>query len=187
MIFLTNKSGKIFVVLLIIIILILIAFGAGYYLSMMRYEKEFNQLEEQIKKFEANYEYRLTSLESNMNKVLAFISEREGKTKEQVDKIKTISLLLKAKGEIISSKLSLAKNNTEKSFEQIDNAILTLQETLVLSEKPLSDMIEKIRLDLATVKGMLESDVEKAQKELDNLWRRIDDLISQKIALESYT
>ncbi|MBE0460270.1 MAG: hypothetical protein IBX60_01355 [Candidatus Aminicenantes bacterium] len=174
-----KESGKIIVVLLTVIVFVLIALGVGYYLSMLKYEKEFELLSSETDKFRASYEYRLTSIESDVSKTIAFISERKGETEEQVNRIKLRSLLLKAKGEIISCKLSLADNNSEKAFGQIENAIYTLKDALVLSGKELGEKIEKTRLDLATVKGILESNVEKAQRELDNLWQRIDGLIAK--------
>ncbi|MCP2605180.1 hypothetical protein NLC29_03395 [Candidatus Aminicenantes bacterium AH-873-B07] len=175
--FLERKEGKLVVILLIIFILILIALALGYYLGTLKYEKQYERLSSEFDRFRSNYEYRLTSIESKVSKIMAFVSERKGETEEQVNRIKLMSLLLKAKGEIISCKLSLANENTDKSFEQIDNAIHTLREALVLAKREEAEEIEKIRLDLATVKGYLESNVKKAQKELDKLWRKIDNLI----------
>lgn len=175
-----GEKGKIVVILLTIFILILIALAVGYYLGTLKYEKQFESLSAEFDKFKSNYEYRLTSIESNVSKIMAFVSERKGETEEQVNRIKLMSLLLKAKGEIISCKLSLANENKDKSFEQIDNAIYTLREALVLAKRKEAEEIEKIRLDLATVKGYLESNVKKAQDELDKLWRKIDDLIPRE-------
>ena len=175
-----KKEGKIVVILLIIFILILIALAVGYYLGTLKYEKQFENLSKEFDKFRSNYEYRLTSIESKVSKIMAFVSEKKGETEEQVNRIKLMSLLLKAKGEIISCKLSLANEDKNKSFEQIDNAIHTLREALTLAGREEAEEIEKIRLDLATVKGYLESNVKKAQNELDKLWRKIDDLIPRE-------
>ena len=175
-----RNEGKITIILLVIVIIVLIALGAGYYLGSMKYEKEYEMLSSKFDKFISNYEYRLTSIESKITNIMAFVSERKGETQEQINKINLMSLLLKAKGEIISCKLSLANQKTEKSFEQIDNAIHTLREALVFSGREISEKIEKIRLDLATVKGYLETNVEKAQKELDRLWRELEELIPKE-------
>lgn len=175
-----KREGKIVVVLLIIFIFILIALGVGYYLGTLKYEKQFQSLSKEFDRFRANYEYRLTSIESKVSQIMEFVSEKKGETEEQLNKIRVMSLLLKAKGEIISCKLSLANENKDKSFEQIDNAIHTLREALLYAGAKEAEEIEKIRLDLATVKGYLESNVNKAQNELDKLWRKIDDLIPRE-------
>ncbi len=172
-----NPSGKVVPVLLIVFILLIAAFAAGYFLAIVRFDAKYNQLEEEYSQFESKYEKVLSDLQSGQMGIKAYIEEKEGKTEEETRKLRMMSILLKAKGEIISSKISLSQNEVKTSLEQLDSSIRILREAFDLADENTKERIEDLRLRLATVKGIIEVNSFKAQQELDKLWRGIDTLI----------
>lgn len=174
-----NPSGKIKVIpiLLIVLILLLIAFAAGYYLSLVRFDDKLNRLNEKFMEFEGKYEKVLTSLQSGQMDIRAYLEEKEEKAEEEAKKLKMLSALLKAKGEIIACKISLSQDETQKSHEHLNSSIDVLREAFDLADENLKEKIEDLRLRLATVKGIMDVNSFKAQQELDKLWREIDTLI----------
>ncbi|MBE0460667.1 MAG: hypothetical protein IBX60_03420 [Candidatus Aminicenantes bacterium] len=179
MIVFKNPSGKIIPLLLVILILIIIAFGGGYYLSFTRFNQKFSQLNDRFNEFESKYEMVLSSLRSEQMETTAYIKEKEGKTQQETNQLRLMSILLKAKGEIISSKISLTRDEIKKSLEHLDSSIIVLRDAFDLADGNIKEKIEELRLKLATVKGIIEVNPSKAQQELDKLWREIDTLIEK--------
>jgi len=179
MIVFKNPSGKIVPLLLVILILIIVAFGGGYYLSFTRFDQKFSKIGDRYNEFESKYEIVLSSLRSDQMKIKAYIEEREGKSQQETNQLRMMSILLKAKGEIISSRIHLSQDEMEKSSEHIDNSIAVLRDAFDLADGKVKEKIEKLRLKLATIKGIIEVNSSKAQQELDKLWREIDTLIEE--------
>jgi len=174
-----HQSGKIIVILLIILIVVVVAFAGGYYLSVVRFDQKFNDMKEKLDKFEGKHEVVLSSLSSDLMEMKAYLKEKEGKAVDEANQMKIMSVLLKAKGEVISSKLALSGGELEKSLEHLDTAISVLKDALDLASAEIGDKIEDLRLRLATIKGIIEVNPVKAQQELDALWREIDTLTSK--------
>ncbi|MFB0566215.1 MAG: hypothetical protein ACETWK_11135 [Candidatus Aminicenantaceae bacterium] len=174
-----DPPGKIIVILLVILIVVVVVFGAGYYLSIIRFDQKFNDMNEKFEKFEGKYEVVLSSLSSDLMEMKAYLKEKEGKAVEEANQLKVMSILLKAKGEIISSKLALSRREVDKSLEHLDTSISVLKDALDVAVGEVKDEIEDLRLRLATVKGIMEVNSHKAQEELDTLWREIDNLTSK--------
>lgn len=179
MIKIKNSSGKVVPVLLIIIVLLIAAFAAGYFLALVRFDAKYDQIGEKHSLFESKYEKALSTLQSDQMEMKAYIEEKEGKAEEETRKLRMMSILLKAKGEIISSKISLSRNEVQKSLEQLDSSIAILREAFDLADENSKERIEDFRLRLATVKGIIEVNSFKAQQELDKLWREIDTLVEE--------
>lgn len=169
--------GKIVPILLLIIILMACALGVGYYLSQMRFDKKVKTLNEKFDKLESRQEVVTTQLDYEVKKIQVELREKEGQTEEEAKQLKLMSYLLKAKGEIISGKLALANGNGQECMTHIDEAIKVLKDAIEITDENRSEKIESVRLRLATAKGLMEADVEKAQEELDKLWREIDEMI----------
>ena len=169
-------TGKIIPILLVFLTVILIAAAAGYYFSLVRFDKKTSGIEDKFNKFEGKYEMALTSLRSDVTAIQAYIHEKEGKAEEETNTLRLISTLLKAKGEIISGRIALTQEDSTKALSFIDSAIGVLKEAYELADEKDKPSIETIRLELATVKGILELNSFKAQQELDRLWREIDKL-----------
>jgi len=171
------KSGKVVPVLLIIIILMAAAFAAGYYVSWMQYKKKASALRHDFSSFEGKYEKTLTSLRSDIVEIKSYIKEKEGETEQETQQLRMKSILLKAKGEIISSKLALARGEVDQSLQFLNNSISVLKEAYEMAGPKTKEHIEDIRLQLATVRGLIQVDPEKAQQELDALWRKIETIL----------
>jgi len=171
-----NRSGKVIMLILIILILMVLACAVGYYLSLIRFDNKFSELSEKYDAFESKYEQTLTSLSSDQMAIKAYIEEKEGKAIEETNKLRMMSTLLRAKGEIISSKIVLSREETQKSLEHLDSSIMILRDAFDLADEAVKESIEDLRLKLATVKGIIEVNSFKAQQELDKLWREIDTL-----------
>lgn len=169
-----TTAGKTVPILLVIIILLIAALAAGYYISFMRYEKKAKALDESFKAFEGKYEKVLSTLHSGQMEIQAYIEEKEGKTAEETKNLRMMGILLKAKGEIISSKMALSRDEKSESLGYLDSAISVLKEAFDMADEATQVKIEDLRLRLATIKGILEVNSPKAQKELDKLWREID-------------
>jgi len=174
-----NHSGKIITLLLIVLILLVVAFGLGYYLSLVRFDEKFNQLNDKFIECESKYERVLSSLQSDQMEIKAYIKEKEGKAEEETKQLRMMSILLKAKGEMISSKISLTRDEVKTSLEHLDSSIVVLREAFDLADENTKEKIEDFRLRLATIKGIIEVNSFKAQQELDKLWREIDTLIQE--------
>ncbi len=174
-----NPSGKALPILLIVIILLIVAFAAGYFIALVRFDEKYNQLTEKYNQFESKYERVLSNLHSGQMEIKAYIEEKEGKAEEETRKLRMTSTLLKAKGEIISSKISLSRNEVKPSLEYLDSSIGVLREAYDLADENTKERIEDLRLRLATVKGIIEVNSFKAQQELDKLWRELDTLIER--------
>lgn len=174
-----NSSGKVIPLLLIVFICMIVAFAIGYYLSLVRFDQKYSQLMDSFDKFESRYELVLSSLDSDIKEVKAYIQEKEGKTQEETNQLKMMSILLKAKGEIISSKLALSREEVKKSLKHIETSIVVLREAIDLADEETKEKIEEFRLKLATVKGIIEVNAFKAQQELDKIWREIGSLTSR--------
>lgn len=179
MIVFKNPSGKVISLLLIVLILLVVAFGVGYYLSLVRFDEKLSQLDDKFNEFESKYERVLSSLHSDQMEIKAYIKEKEGKAQEETNQLRMMSILLKAKGEIISSKISLTRDEVKTSLEHLDSSIAVLREAFDLADENTKEKIEDLRLRLATVKGIIEVNSFKAQQELDKLWREIDTLIQE--------
>lgn len=177
MIVIKNPSGKVIPLLLAVLILIVVAFVAGYFLCLVRFDEKFSQLNDNFNEFESKYEKVLSSLQSEQMEIKAYITEKEGKAEEETKKLRMMSIILKAKGEIISSKISLSRDEIKASLEHLDSSIVVLREAFDLADENTKEKIEDLRLRLATVKGIIEVNSFKAQQELDKLWREIDTLI----------
>ena len=176
---LKHPSGKVVPILFVVLILIAASLGIGYYISTIRFDGKINNLNDEFEKFEGKYEMVLSSLDSEVREIKAYIEEKEGKTKEETNLLRMMSILLKAKGEIISAKLSLAGGDTKKSLDHTNAAINVLKEAFELANDKTKEKIEDLRLRLATAKGLIEVNSLKAQQELDNLWREIDSLTAK--------
>lgn len=174
-----HSSGKIVPLLLFILILLIAAAGTGYYLSFLRFDGKVNHLNKRFEDFENKYEKTLSILHSDTIAIKAYLEEKEGKTEEETNRLKMMSILLKAKGEIISGKLAISRDEASKSLEYLDAAIAVLKEAYALANEANKEKIENIRLNLATVKGMVEVNAQKAQQEMERLWRQIDILIEE--------
>jgi len=174
-----NTSGKIILLLLIVLILIGAALGIGYYLSLVRFDQKFSAMNNKVDQFESKYELMLSSLDSDLREIKAYLKEKEGKAEDETKQLKMMSVLLKAKGEIISSKLSLSAEKVKESIEHLDTSIVVLREAYELADEKMKEKIEDIRLRLATVKGIIEVNAFKAQQELDKLWREVDTLTAR--------
>lgn len=172
-----NYSGKVTNVLLIVLIFLIIAFAGGYYVSLLKFNQRSNQLDEKFIEFESRYEQIISTLHSSQMEIKAYIEEKEGKTQEETKQLRLQSILLKAKGEVISSKIALSRNEIQTSLEQLDVSIVVLRDAFELATGDVKEKIEDLRLRLATVKGIIEVNAQKAQQELDKLWREIDTLI----------
>jgi hypothetical protein len=175
----SKSSGRIFQLLLLILILMAAAMAVGYYLSVNRFQKKSDSLQDMISRFEGKYEMVLTGLQSDIMEIKAYIQDKEGRTEAETKKIRLTGILLKSKGEIISAKISLSQEDVPKAIELIDSAIQVLKTGLELSEDDFRDKIEETRLQLATVKGLIEVNTFKAQQELDKLWRSIEKLVEE--------
>ena len=173
---LKNISGKIILYLLVTLILIGAALGVGYFISLVRFDQKYSDLNDRFDKFEGKYEMMISTLESDLKTMQAYIKEKEGKAEEEAKNLRLMSLLLKAKGEIISSKLTLSREEVSKSMKNLDASISVLGDAYDMAEGELREKIEDIRLRLATVKGIIEVNSFKAQEELDKLWREVDTL-----------
>ncbi len=174
-----HTSGKIFYLLLVILILIGAALGVGYYLSLIRFDQKFSDMDNKVDKFESKYEMMLSSIDSDLREIKAYLKEKEGKAEDEAKQLKMMSILLKAKGEIISSKLSLSAEKVPESTEHLDTSIKVLRDAYELAGEEMKEKIEDIRLRLATVKGIIEVNAFKAQQELDKLWREVDILTAR--------
>ena len=174
-----HTSGKIIPLLLIILILIAVALGVGYYLSLVRFDQKFSNMNTKLDKFESKYEMMISTIDSDLREVKAYLKEKEGQAEDEAKQLKMMSILLKAKGEIISSKLSLSAEKVEESLGHLDTSITVLREAYELADEQMKEKIEDIRLRLATVKGIIEVNAFKAQQELDKLWREVDTLTAR--------
>ncbi|MFP4083085.1 MAG: hypothetical protein ACLFVG_10080 [Candidatus Aminicenantes bacterium] len=174
-----NSSGKVIPILLVVLVLLILAFAGGYFLALVRFDQKYNRIEEKFSAFESKYEKVLTSLRSGQMEIRAYIKEKEGKAKQETNRLRMMGILLKAKGETISSKISLSRDDTKTALDHVDSAISILRDAFELAQGDTRDKIEDIRLRLATVKGIIELDSFKAQKELDKLWREIDALTEE--------
>lgn len=174
-----NPSGKIVPILLVVLALLIVAFAAGYFIALVRFDDKFSKLNQRFDEFESKYEKVLSSLHSDQMEIKAYIEEKEGKAQEETKKLRMMSILLKAKGEIISSKSSLSRDKVKSSLEHLDSSIAVLREAFDLADKEIKEKIEDLRLRLATIKGIIEVNSFKAQQELDKLWREIDTLIEE--------
>lgn len=174
-----HTSGKVFYLLLIVLILIAAALGIGYYLSLVRFDQKFSDMNNKVDKFESKYEMMLASVDSDLREIKSYLKEKEGKAEDEAKQLKMMSVLLKGKGEIISSKLSLLAEKVPESIEHLDTAISVLREAYELAGEKMKEKIEDIRLRLATVKGIIEVNAFKAQQELDKLWREVDTLTAR--------
>jgi hypothetical protein len=174
-----HTSGKIIPLLLIILILMAAALGIGYYLSLVRFDQKFSDMKGKLDSFESKYEMMLSSLDSDVREIKAYLKEKEGKAADEAKQLRMMSVLLKAKGEIISSKLSLSAEKVEESLGHLDTSITVLREAYELADEQMKEKIEDIRLRLATVKGIIEVNAFKAQQELDKLWREVDTLTAR--------
>ncbi len=170
------RSGKVVVLVLVILILMVLACAVGYYLSLVRFDNKISEFSERYDDFESKYEQTITTLRSNQMDIKAYIEEKEGKAQEETNKLRMMSILLKAKGEIISSKIVLSREETQTSLEHLDSSIVILRDAFDLADETIKESIEDLRLRLATVKGIIEVNSFKAQQELDKLWREIDAL-----------
>ena len=144
-------SRKIISIVIVVLVLMIAAFAIGYYISIVRYDQKFTEL-----------------------------NDREESTQEEANQLRIISVLLKANGELTSSRITLSENAKEKSLDHIDITITVLKEAYDFADEKTIDIIEDFRLRLATVKGFLDVDSSKAQSELDTLWREINSLISKE-------
>ncbi len=174
----THKPGKVVPVLLVVIIFMAAAFAAGYYVSWLQFSKKTEELRYDFSSFEARHEKILSSLRSDVMDIKAHLEEYKGKAETEARQLRMKSIMLKAKGEIISSKLSLSRNEEDRSIQYLSDAIGVLKEAYDVSESSVKQQIEDIRLQLATIKGLIQVDSEKAQQELDKLWRRIDEILN---------
>jgi len=179
-----HRSGKVVPLILIILILMVLACAVGYYLSLARFDNKFSDFDQKYAEFESKYEQTITALRSNQMDIKAYIEEKEGKAQEETNKLRMMSILLRAKGEIISSKIVLSREETQKSLEHLDASIAILRDAFDLADETIKESIEDLRLRLATVKGIIEVNSFKAQQELDKLWREIDSL-TEKTKAES--
>jgi len=175
----SKNLGKTVLLLFIILILVAAALGVGYYLSLVRFDHKFSELDNKFDKFEGKYEMVLSSLDSDLMEIKVYIKEKEGIAQEEANQLKLMSVLLKAKGEIISSKLSLANKEATKSLEHLNASISVLGNALDFADEKIKEKIEDLRLRLATVRGILEVNTFKAGQELDKLWREIDTLTAR--------
>ena len=169
-----ESLGKRIFYFFIILVLLAAAMAVGYYLSLVRFDKKYINLNDKFDKFESRYELVLSTLNSDIKEMEAYLKEKEGKAEEEANQLMLMSILLKAKGEIISSKLSLSREEMEKSLEHLDSSISVLGNAYDLADEKLKEKIEDLRLRLATVKGVIEVNATKAENELDKLWREID-------------
>ena len=156
-----TKSRKIIPLVITILVLMAVAFATGYYLSVVRFDQKYTQLE-----------------------------EREKKAEEEANRLELIGNLVRAKGEVIAGKIALLEGNVEKSILLLDASIAALKGAYEKADEETKNIIEDFRLRLATVKGFIEVDSSKAQAQLDEIWREIDSLIekqwkSREEALES--
>lgn len=174
-----NPSGKITSLLLIVLILLVVAFVVGYYLCLVRFDEKFSQLNDKFNEFESKYERVLSSIHSEQMEIKAYIKEKEGKAQEETNQLRMMSILLKAKGEIITSKISLTRDDIKTSLEHLDSSIVVLRKAFDFADDNTKEKIEDFRLRLATIKGIIEVNSFKAQQELDKLWREIDTLIQE--------
>ncbi len=174
----TNRSGKVIPILLVIIILMAAAFAGGYYISWLQFNKKTERLSRDFDAFEGRYEKTLSSLRSGLMDIQAYIDGKEGKTEAETKQLRMMSILLKAKGEIISSKLALSRGEVDQSLQFLNDSIHVLKDAYEMAETEKKDQIEEIRLQLATVKGLIQVNSDKAQQELDALWRRIEDILN---------
>jgi hypothetical protein len=173
-----HRQGKVIPILLVILLLMAAAFAAGYYISWLQFNKKTERLTRDFYAFEGKYEKTLSSLRSNIMDIQTYIEEKEGKTKAETQKLRLMSILLKAKGEIISSKLALSRGDVDQSLQSLNDSIAVLKDAYEMETADKKDRIEEIRLQLATAKGLIRVDVEKAQQELDALWRKIDGILN---------
>ena len=169
-----KPSGKVVPILLVVLLLIVIAAAAGYYISLVRFDRKSERLEAAFNAFESKHEMTLASLRSEVMDIQASIQDREGRAEEETKTLRLKSILLKAKGEIISSNIFLTQGDPDKALQLLDSAIGVLKDALDMAEGPVKDKIEEVRLGLATVKGIIQVNSVQAQKELDRLWREID-------------
>lgn len=176
----SQNHGKVFPMLLIVLILMAIALGAGYYISLIKFYKKTDTVQASFSQFEGKYEMALTSIKADIMEIQAYIQEKEGETEKETGRLRLMSALLKAKGEIISGKIALSQESPSKALAFMDSAIGVLKEAYELADDAQKDKIEALRLQLATVKGITEVNAYKAQQELDKLWREIDSLTAEK-------
>ena len=174
-----SETGKVVPILLIVLIVVLIALAAGYYFSLTRFDKKTALIEDKFSEFEGKYEMVLTSLKSDVLAIEAYIKEKEGKAEEESRALRLMSTLLKAKGDIISGRISLSQKEPDTALSFMDSAIGVLKDAYDLADEKEKTAIESLRLELATVKGIMEVNVFKAQQELDRLWREIDKLTAE--------
>lgn len=179
-----SRSGKVVVLVLVILILMVFACAVGYYLSLVRFDNKFSEFSTRYDEFESKYEQTITTLRSNQMDIQAYIEEKEGKAQEETNKLRMMSILLKAKGEIISSKIVLSREEPQKSLKHLDSSIIILRDAFDLADETIKENIEDLRLRLATVKGIIEVNSFKAQQELDKLWREIDTL-TERLQVDS--
>jgi hypothetical protein len=173
------ERGKVVPLLLVFLVVILIALAAGYYFSLTRFDKRTGIIEDKFSAFEGKYEIFLSSLRSDVTAIEAYIEKKEGKSEEETKALLMMSALLKAKGEIISGRIALSQEDPEKALDFIDSAISVLKQAYELADEGKKSSIESLRLELATVKGIMEVNAFKAQQELDRLWRVIDNLAAE--------
>ena len=171
-----RAPGKVIPLLLVMLVLVLIAAAAGYYISLVQFDKKTDMIQSRFDLFEGKYEMTLTSLKSEIMDIQAYIQEKEGEAEAETKRLRLMSTLLKAKGDIISGKIALSQEDTGKALGFLDSAIGVLKEAYELGDETFKDRIEDFRLQLATVKGIIEVNTFKAQQELDRLWREIDSL-----------
>ncbi|MFQ6070484.1 MAG: hypothetical protein ACE5LC_08155 [Candidatus Aminicenantales bacterium] len=146
-----TRPRKFLPLVITVIILMVFAFAVGYYLSMVRFDRKYTQ-----------------------------IKEREEKAEVQAVKLEIIDILLRAKAEVISARIALPQGDMERSIDSINASIAVLKGAFQKAEEDIQDKIESLRLRLATVKGFIEVDTERAEKELDTMWREIESLIKRQ-------
>jgi flagellar basal body-associated protein FliL len=173
-----HNTGKILWVLLVILILLTAAAGGGYYFSLTRFQKKVEAIEDKFSAFESKHEKALTSIQADQMDINAYIKNKEGQTEEETRKIRLTSILLKAKGEVISSKISLSQDDVENAIKTLDTSISVLKNAYQIADEDMMNKIEDLRLQLATIKGLVEVNSLKAQAELDKIWREIEQIIS---------
>jgi len=173
-----QTKGKILWILLVVLILMLAAAGTGYYFSLTRFQKKVELLDDKFIAFESKHEKVMATIQASQMDINAYIKEKEGKTEEETRKIRLTSILLKAKGEVISSKISLSQDDVNNAVASLDSSIVVLKNAYQIAEEDMMNKIEDLRLRLATIKGLIEVNSLKAQKELDAVWREIEKLTS---------
>lgn len=172
-----SRTGKIVPILLVIIILMAAAFAGGYYISWLTFNKKTERLGRDFSAFEGKYEKTLSAIRSDIMDIQAYIEEKEGRTEAETRQLRMMSILLEAKGDIISSKLALSGGETDKSLQFLNESIRVLKEAYDMADMDKKAQIEEIRLQLATVKGLIQVNSKKALQELDAIWRDLDSIL----------